>query len=130
MFKRLSKILLRTSAVSYGASVILLLFFYRPNPNTHDGGQGIVLLIIGCFYATFIQLLSSLTLFLNLSETIRLDKALRTISFLLLPTIILIYLLLTQNNELFFIINAATYLATLLFFYIKFSKTINTEVIE
>jgi hypothetical protein len=125
MFKQLSKILLGTSTISCLSSIILLLLIYRPNPKTHDGGQGIIVLIIGCLFATFILLLSSMTVFLNLSESIRSDRLIRPISFLMFPTIVLLYFILTQNSELFFIINAATFLTTLIFFYMRFTKTIN-----
>ena len=129
MFKRLIKILLGTATTSFAASIILLLLIYRSNPNTHSGGQGIVLLIIGCFYVTFILMLSSLTLFLNISKNVRFERVSRILSFFLLPIIFLIYFLLMENSELFFVINASTYLATLLFFYLKFSKTLDTDTV-
>ncbi len=48
-------------------------------------------------------------------------------SFLLFPSLILIYILIVESSELFFVINAAAFIGVSFYFCLKFGRQVNKE---
>ena len=124
------KLILKYLLVEYFLSVVLgiiaTIIIYHPNPNTHNGGQQILILIVATFYINLLLTFSALTVLLNTFISFRRSWLNRVASFYLLPVSFSIFFILF--NETYFVATICCFFLVHSYIFYQFNKHISNKI--
>jgi hypothetical protein len=126
------KLILKYLLVEYFLSVVLgiiaTIIIYHPNPNTHDGGQQILILIVATFYTNLLLTFSALTILLNTFISFRSSWLNRVTSFYLLPVSFSIFFIFILFNETYFVATVCCFFLVHSYIFYRFNKHIRNKI--
>jgi hypothetical protein len=129
---QLGKNLFLTFIISSFLSFLAIEIMYSKETSSLEGNAGVAILIISSVFWLLMLTISSLTIFLNLSNNVRKNGLYISLSFFVLPLLLtLVAALYFIKNDFkgelnAFIVATILYFLTLEYFFIKFIKKINT----
>ncbi|MEO6232403.1 MAG: hypothetical protein ABJB11_23510 [Ferruginibacter sp.] len=130
--KRLTKNLLLTFFISSILTFFAIQIYFSKDAGSLEGSQGIFITTLGSIFWILVLAASSLTIFLNLYDKIRLNKLYSALTFYLLPVLVAAIFFIKSGIEKewdsFFVITIL-YFFTQTYFFVKFTKANNETVV-
>jgi hypothetical protein len=129
--KRLSKGLLFTFLISSVLTFFAIQIYHSKDAGSLEGNQGIFIMILASIFWNLILTISSLTIFLNLYDSIRHKLWISILTYFLLPILVTTLFFITSDFQemwdSFFIITGL-YFLTQTYCFIKFRQTDSAEI--